>query len=221
LLPLLENAAPIAASEAIMSPSVKITKEEVNALPLKAYDGPVTIVDDDQKLAIALKELKRETVLGFDTESRPAFKKGQNYPASLIQLGGEHHIWLFQIQTLSNLDPLWRLLANRKVVKAGVAIADDIKKLQDLHTFRPGGFVEIADLTQKAGILNTGLRSLAGLLLGFRISKRAQVSNWAKSSLSEAQIQYAATDAWVSRELYLHMRRLGDRVADLPKAASQ
>ncbi len=204
-----------------MSPSVKITKEEVNALPLKAYEGPVTIVDNDHKLSAALKELKRETVLGFDTESRPAFKKGQNYPASLIQLGGERNIWLFQIQNFSNLDPLWRLLANRRIVKAGVAIADDIKKLQDLHAFKPGGFVEIADLTQQAGILNTGLRSLAGLLLGFRISKRAQVSNWAKSDLSEAQIQYAATDAWVSRELYLHMRRLGDRVMDLPKAASQ
>jgi ribonuclease D len=204
-----------------MSPSVKITKEEVNALPLKAYEGPVTIVDNDEKLSVALKQLKRETVLGFDTESRPAFKKGQNYPASLIQLGGENHIWLFQIQTLSNLEPLWRLLANRRIIKAGVAIADDIKKLQDLHAFKPGGFIEIADLTQQAGILNTGLRSLAGLLLGFRISKRAQVSNWAKSSLSEAQIQYAATDAWVSRELYLHMRRLGDRVADLPKAVSQ
>lgn len=204
-----------------MSPSVKITKEEVNALPLKAYEGPVTIVDNDHKLSAALKELKRETVLGFDTESRPAFKKGQNYPASLIQLGGERNIWLFQIQNFSNLDPLWRLLANRRIVKAGVAIADDIKKLQDLHAFKPGGFIEIADLTQQAGILNTGLRSLAGLLLGFRISKRAQVSNWAKSDLSEAQIQYAATDAWVSRELYLHMRRLGDRVMDLPKAASQ
>lgn len=204
-----------------MSPSVKITKEEVNALPLKAYEGAVTIVDDDHKLAAALKDLKRESILGFDTESRPAFKKGQSYPASLIQLGGEDRIWLFQIQAFSDLDKLWRLLANKQVIKAGVAIADDIKKLQDLHPFKPGGFVEIADLTQQAGILNTGLRSLAGLLLGYRISKRAQVSNWAKSSLTEAQIQYAATDAWVSRELYLHMRKLGHRVAAMPQAASQ
>ena len=204
-----------------MSPSVKITKEEVNALPLKAYEGPVTVVDNDQKLAAALKELKRETILGFDTESRPAFKKGQNYPASLIQLAGADTIWLFQIQSFSKLEPLWRLLANRKVVKAGVAIADDIKKLQDLHDFKPGGFVEIANLTQQAGILNTGLRSLAGMLLGFRISKRAQVSNWAKPVLSESQIQYAATDAWVSRELYLHMQNLGDRVAVFPKAVAQ
>jgi ribonuclease D len=221
MLPLLGNTARSAASELTMSPSVKITKEEVNALPLKAYEGPVSVVDNDQKLETALNELKQESILGFDTESRPAFKKGQNYPASLIQLGGESHIWLFQIQSFTNLDTLWRLLADKQVIKAGVAIADDIKKLQDLHPFKPGGFIEIADLTQQAGILNTGLRSLAGLLLGYRISKRAQVSNWAKNSLTGAQIQYAATDAWVSRELYLHMHNLGQRVAGMPRAASQ
>ena len=195
-----------------MSPSIKITKDEINELPLRAYEGPVTVVDSDEKLAKALAALRKEKVLGFDTESRPSFKKGQNFPASLIQLGGEREVWLFQIHKFENLDKLWKVLANRHIVKAGVAIADDIKKLQDLNAFKPAGFVEIADLTQSAGILNTGLRSLAGLLLSFRISKRAQVSNWARSKLTEAQIQYAATDAWVSRELYCHMQKLKKRV---------
>lgn len=204
-----------------MSPSIKITKEEVNTLPLEAYEGPVALVDSPSSLAAALKALRRETVLGFDTESRPAFKKGQNYPASLIQLAGESCVWLFQIKKLPTLDGLWNLLADGEIIKAGVAIADDIKKLKDLQDFQPRGFVEIADLTQQAGILNTGLRSLTGLLLNFRISKRAQVSNWARSDLSEAQVQYAATDAWVSRRLYLHMLDLGNRASSLqPGSAS-
>lgn len=194
-----------------MSPSIKITKEEINALPLKAYEGPVTVVDSDEKLDEALAAIRKEKVLGFDTESRPSFKKGQNFPASLIQLGGENEVWLFQIQKFERMDKLWKILANHRIIKAGVAIADDIKKLQELINFQPAGFVEIADLTQQAGILNTGLRSLAGLLLNFRISKRAQVSNWARSKLTEAQIQYAATDAWVSRELYCHMKKLKKR----------
>ncbi|MEX0330002.1 MAG: 3'-5' exonuclease [Puniceicoccaceae bacterium] len=194
-----------------MSPSIKITKDEINALPLRSYEGPVTIVDSDQKLKEALKAIRREKVLGFDTESRPSFKKGQNFPASLIQLGGAKQVWLFQIQKFENMESLWKILANRDIIKAGVAIADDIKKLQELIDFKPAGFVEIADLTQKAGILNTGLRSLAGLLLNFRISKRAQVSNWARSQLTEAQVQYAATDAWVSRELYCHMQKMKKR----------
>jgi ribonuclease D len=194
-----------------MIPSIKITKDEINALPLEAFTGPVELVNSDAGLTAALKDMRGETILGFDTESRPAFKKGQNYPASLIQLGGERKVWLFQIAAFSSLDPLWAVLANARILKAGVAIADDIKKLQDLHPFQPAGFIEIADLTQQAGILNTGLRSLAGLLLNFRISKRAQVSNWAKPDLTEAQIQYAATDAWVSRQLYLHMKDLARR----------
>lgn len=204
-----------------MSPSIKITKDEINALPLKAYEGPVTVVDTDQKLKQALKDIRPETILGFDTESRPSFRKGENYPASLLQLGGSDNIWLFQIHKFSDLSGLWRLLSDRKVIKAGVAIADDIKKLQDIRHFKPGGFVEIANMSQQAGILNTGLRSLAGLLLNFRISKRAQVSNWAKSNLSESQIQYAATDAWVSRNLYLHMRDLSRRATPPARAASK
>ncbi len=203
-----------------MSPSIKITKEEVNSLPLEAYEGPVALVDSPSSLAAALRELRKEYVLGFDTESRPAFKKGQNYQASLIQLAGESRVWLFQIKKLPSLDELWDLLADGNIIKAGVAIADDIKKLKDLQDFQPRGFVEIADLTQQAGILNTGLRSLAGLLLNFRISKRAQVSNWARSELSEAQVQYAATDAWVSRRLYLHMLDLRNRTTSVQGSAS-
>jgi ribonuclease D len=202
-----------------MSPTIRITKEEINALPLKAYEGPITLVDSNKKLASALKELRNESILGFDTESRPSFRKGDNYPASLIQLGGKKNIWLFQIARFKNLEPLWDILADRNIIKAGVAIADDIKKLQDIRDFKAGGFVEIADLSQKAGILNTGLRSLAGLLLGMRISKRAQVSNWARHDLTDVQIQYAATDAWVSRELYLHMLDLAERT-EAQKAAS-
>ncbi|MFO7724007.1 MAG: 3'-5' exonuclease [Oceanipulchritudo sp.] len=192
----------------------------MNSLPLEAYEGPVALVDSPSSLAAALRELRKEYVLGFDTESRPAFKKGQNYQASLIQLAGESRVWLFQIKKLPSLDELWDLLADGNIIKAGVAIADDIKKLKDLQDFQPRGFVEIADLTQQAGILNTGLRSLAGLLLNFRISKRAQVSNWARSELSEAQVQYAATDAWVSRRLYLHMLDLRNRTTSVQGSAS-
>jgi len=202
-----------------MSPTIKITKDEINALPLKAYQGPVTLVDKKAKLLPAIENLRKETALGFDTESRPSFKKGENFPASLIQLGGADRVWLFQIAKLGDLKPLWDLLADSSIIKAGVAIQDDIKKLQDIRNFKPAGFVEIAELSQKAGILNTGLRSLSGLLMGMRISKRAQVSNWARSDLTDVQIQYAATDAWVSRELYLHMLNWPDK--SMPAAVSE
>src|SRR6056300_1152290 len=99
-----------------MAPSIKITKEEINALPLKSYEGRVTIVDNDDKLKTALRNLRKEKVLGFDTESRPSFKKGQNYPVSLIQLGGANRIWLLQIQKFDGLQLLWDLLSDPDII---------------------------------------------------------------------------------------------------------
>lgn len=205
-----------------MPEAIRISKEVINALPLMGYEGPVDLVSCDETLAHAVRKIQRERVLGFDTESRPAFRKGQSFPVSLIQLAGESTVWLFQIGKIENPGPLWDLLAQPDLLKVGVAIADDIKKLRELHPFEPAGFVEIASLSQKIGILNTGLRSLTGLLLKFRISKRAQVSNWARSELSEAQIQYAATDAWVSRLLYFRMLNLKrEDIPDMSAASSE
>lgn len=191
---------------------VKITKEEINELPLRAYEGPVRLIGKQAQVAEAVGNLEGEGILGFDTESRPSFRKGDSFPVSLLQLAGSSDVYIFQVQLLENLEPIWKLLGDPEIVKAGVAIADDIRKLRELTEFEPAGFVELAKLAQDAGLGNTGLRSLAGLLLDFRISKGAQVSNWAKEDLSEAQVQYAATDAWVSRQLYLRLMnaRQGD-----------
>jgi ribonuclease D len=188
--------------------AAKISKEEINALPRKAYEGTVYMIESDDQIESAVKTLRKAAVLGFDTETRPSFKKGDNFPAALLQLATETEVFLFQLLKLDNITPIWKVLNDRSIVKAGVAIADDIKKLQERQDFKPKGFVEIANLAQDCGLINTGLRSLAGLLLNFRISKGAQVSNWAKDQLSEAQIQYAATDAWVSRLLYIHFKQV-------------
>lgn len=187
-----------------------ISKDELNRLPLSRYEGEVGLIADVATARQALDTLGREAILGFDTESRPTFKKGQKYPVALLQLAGAETVYLFQLASLTDVYPeITALLENPAIIKAGVAIRDDIKKLQELHDFQPGGFVEIADISQQAGIVNTGLRALVGLFLGFRISKGAQVSNWSRRNLTEAQITYAATDAWVSRELYLKMQASG------------
>lgn len=186
-----------------------ITKEEINNLPLFRYEGPVEIVGTQGAMMAAVAELRGEVVLGFDTETRPSFKRGQNYPTALLQLAGEHKVFLFQLLQLPTLAPLAGLLSDPAILKVGVAIRDDIKKLRESEDFEPGGFVELAEITQKADVVNTGLRSLCAIFMGARISKGAQVSNWSRSDLSEAQITYAATDAWVSREVYLRLRERG------------
>lgn len=189
----------------------KIDKAEINALPLIAWEGPIAVLETVQEMESAVERLMGESILGFDTETRPAFKKGESYPPALVQLATATEVVLFRISKVKTLAPLIPLLESPDAVKAGVAIRDDVKELQAMEAFSPNGMAEITDLTVPLGYENRGLRPLAGLLLGGRISKAAQVSNWARQELSEKQIRYAATDAWISRELYL--RALAEKEA--------
>jgi len=185
------------------TPTRRISKAELNELPLIAWEGRIEILDTIETMEAAVAKLRAQPLLGFDTETRPTFKKGQYYPPALIQLGTADCVYLFRISRTKTFAPLLPLLEDAGILKTGVAIKDDVKELQAMEAFEPAGFVEITDLTVKQGIENRGLRALAGLLLGGRISKAAQVSNWARRELDPKQIRYAATDAWISRELYL------------------
>jgi|APTNR8051073442_1049403.scaffolds.fasta_scaffold00037_117 ribonuclease D len=180
-----------------------ISRDALILLPVQCYRGPVDVIDTDDAVPDAIAHLEKETLLGFDTETKPVFKPGISYPPALVQLAGEHRAYIFQLQKLTHLDALVRIFTNPRIIKAGIALADDLKKLQEVRAFTAAGFAEVGDLARKLGITQTGLRSLAGLILGYRVSKREQRSNWARPQLSPSQITYAATDAWVSRELYL------------------
>ena len=179
-----------------------ISKAEINELPLIAWEGDIRILDTVEAMEAAVQELSSEAHLGFDTETRPTFKKGQYYPPALIQLATESCVYLFRISKINTLAPLLPILESSDILKSGVAIKDDVKELRAMEDFTPAGFVEITDITLKLGYENRGLRPLAALLLGGRISKAAQVSNWAREELDSKQIRYAATDAWISREIY-------------------
>lgn len=182
----------------------KISKEEINELPIISFPGEINVIEDERSCKKALKELSNELVLGFDTESRPSFKKGQQFPISLLQLSTVNRAYLFRLNKIPLTDGLIKILSNPKVVKAGVAIRDDIRGLQNLRDFSPAGFVELVDQAKSFGIQNYGLRAIAAIVLQGRISKKAQLSNWAKSSLDDTQLVYAATDAWIGHQLYQH-----------------
>ncbi|MEO0510726.1 MAG: 3'-5' exonuclease [Verrucomicrobiota bacterium] len=185
----------------------RISKLEINELPLIQWNGDIQVLDTVDAMQSAVEHLSKELHLGFDTETRPTFKKGQYYPPALVQLASSNCVYLFRISKTNTLKPLFPILESEDIIKTGVAIKDDVKELQAFEDFNPGGFIEITEITAKLGYDNRGLRPLAGLLMEGRISKAAQVSNWARSDLEEKQIRYAATDAWVSRELYIRAIR--------------
>ncbi len=187
-----------------------LTREEVNLLPLRRYEGPIEIVDDGERLRAAIGRLRGERVAGFDIEVRPAFRSGDRFPPALVQLAGERIVFLVQIRKAGDLSPLAELLAEGRVLKAGVAVAGDIAKLHEVMAFTPAGFVDLGKMAGKKGIRANGVRTLAAQLLGFRVSKGAQCSNWERPQLAPAQVAYAATDAWICREIFLQLEKLPD-----------
>ncbi|MBF0349727.1 MAG: 3'-5' exonuclease domain-containing protein 2 [SAR324 cluster bacterium] len=181
----------------------RIRKEDIEQFPLAEYQGNIELVDSYEKLEAALEDCFKTPVLGFDTETRPAFQKGVQYPVSLIQLATENTVYLIRLNMIEITEALSQLLSDENIVKAGVALHQDLQGLNALKPFRPGGFADLSHMARERQIETLGLRSLAAIVLGVRISKRAKLSNWAKPELTEEQIVYAATDAWISREIYL------------------
>ncbi|NBW37165.1 MAG: 3'-5' exonuclease domain-containing protein 2 [Cytophagia bacterium] len=179
-----------------------ITHEEIQTLPLHAYKGHISVITDPVKLTRSLKEMEKAARLGFDTETRPAFVKGQRYNVALMQLATEERVWLIRLQQTGFIPALVEFLENTNVQKVGVGLRDDLNALQRLQPFSPGGFVELTQLTRQVGVEVESVKKLTGLLLGFRISKSAQTSNWEAPTLTEKQLEYAATDAWVCLQMY-------------------
>lgn len=189
----------------------RISKEAVRALPLGAFEGEIVVVENHEQLETALPLLQAHAWLGFDTETRPSFKKGRNNPVALLQLSTPDHALLIRLNKMTLSPELIDLLSNPAIHKIGVAIRDDVKALTDLEAFKPQGFIELQDYVKQFGIENFGLRPLAALLLGFRISKSQQLSNWENDELTHAQQVYAATDAWVSLGIYRKLRQIKEQ----------
>jgi len=181
----------------------KLSKTEINSLPLRYYNGPIHIIQTAEQAKEACTILIKEKVLGFDTETRPAFNKGQSYLPSLLQMAGEKVVYLFQLSNCGLTDSIINLLSNDDIIKSGVAINQDLIELQQILNFDPAGFIDLGDIARSKGLPHHGLRGLGAYLLNFRISKSSNTSNWSANQLTKKQIKYAATDAWLGRELYL------------------
>ena len=181
-----------------------ISKEELDELPFYSFEGDIVIVDTKDKVRDAEKYLKQFTFLGFDTETRPSFKKGHINQVALLQLSTGERAFLFRLDRQELHRKIVSILADPGILKAGIAIRDDIKALQTKKKFVPAGFIELQDEAKNRGINCFSLKKLSGVVLGLRISKAQQLSNWEANELTEAQLRYAATDAWVSYKIFEH-----------------
>ena len=186
-----------------------ISREDMVQLPIRRYEGKVCLVATPADLEEALDDFRQEGVAGFDTETRPAFKKGEVHLPCLVQAATARAVYLFQLRRVEVIPVLAALLSDPRTVKAGVSLKDDLRALKQVFPFEEKNMLDVGMVARSAGFEQTGVRNLAGILLGFRIPKGTKTSNWAARELSAAQIAYAATDAWACRELFLRFQSLG------------
>lgn len=182
-----------------------ISAEELGKYDLSWFRGEIVVVEDNDTFREVFPRLCGSDILGFDTETRPSFRKGKKNKVSLIQLATENLACLFRINKIGIPPDLAELLSDPELIKAGVAIHDDIRFLKRIKKFEPEGFVDLQKLVREYGIQSFGLKKLSAIILGFRISKRQQVTDWEAEKLSEAQQIYAATDAWVCHQIYTNL----------------
>lgn len=184
----------------------EITREEVAELDLIQYEGPITLVETDDEFLEAFDAIASQPILGFDTETKPSFKKGKIYPTSLIQLSAMDHAWLIRVSRIGYPRQLLDLLSDEKVMKVGTGLNDDIRRMRSDFLFEPGKFLDLQTYVEAFQIQEKGLKKMSAIVLGHRISKSQQVSNWDADVLTEAQLRYAATDAWICLKIYNELR---------------
>jgi len=186
----------------------EISREAMLELPIRRYEGEIRLIETAQALERAAADIFQEPTIGFDTETRPAFRKGESHPPALAQVATARAVYLFPLQRLDFSATLGEMLAEKAIVKAGVALAEDLRQLQGLFAFEPAAVTDLGHVAKRHGLKQTGVRNLAGIFLGARITKGAKTTNWAARHLSPQQMTYAATDAWICRELYVRFKEL-------------
>ena len=185
-----------------------ISKESINMLPIERFEGEIVLIEKKEDIKKALKELEKAKIIGLDTETRPAFAKGESYKVALMQLATDKKVFLIRMHHTGFTKPLIAFLSNPAVIKVGVGLEHDLRNLRKIDHFEPAGFIDLSKTAATLGIKTPGLRSMAGMFLGIRLSKREQRSNWERDALSPSQIVYAATDAWIALKLYHILKHL-------------
>lgn len=185
-----------------------ISTEELSQLETMDFSGPIIVVSDlNEDFAEAMDYLRNQSVLGFDTETKPCFSSNTpRHHVALLQLSGADKAYIFRLNMMGLPAPLASVLSDNSIIKVGAAVKDDLRGLLYYRKFTPRKFVDLQILVSDYGIENKSVRKMAAIILGRRVSKAQQLSNWEAQQLSGAQLKYAAIDAWVCREMYLTLK---------------
>jgi len=191
-------------------PRFCMSKDKINNLPINAFPGRISVLSSFSsagEIESAMRILGNSRMLGFDTESRPSFRKGDKNPIALIQLSTDDRAFLFRIHGRCVPGGLKRILENQGILKIGQGLKHELRTLHKELGVAGKGFIDLLDIAHKLDCSPKSVRGLSAIFLGFRITKSAQMSNWERGSLTEKQKLYAATDAWACLKVYEELRR--------------
>ena len=186
---------------------ISILPEEIEKLPSGAFPGEIHIIEKPGlEYAKAIAYLMSQKVLGFDTETRPVFAANMpHHDVALLQLSGPDKAYLFRVNKLGMRKLMCSVLSNPDIIKVGAAVHDDVRGLQHYRRFEARNFVDLQKIASEWGVRDKSVKKMSAIILGCRISKTQQLSNWEAEELSRSQQLYAATDAWICREMYLKL----------------
>lgn len=184
---------------------VSISKETLAQLEAEEFPGEKIIVDSPEKLSEAIRELNKCKMIGFDTETRPSFKKGQHYDVSLIQLSTEDACYLFRINLIGLKEELKSILENENILKIGLSIHDDFHNLRKQTELEPRNFLDLQNYVKQFNIADNSLSRIYGILFDKRISKGQRLTNWEAEELTAAQQAYASLDAYACLTIYQYL----------------
>jgi len=188
-----------------------ITKEEIFGLPTEAYNGKIVVVDKPEAVDGAIKSLTEAGLVGFDTETRPNFSKGQHHKIALVQIALDDVCFLFRINRLEGFPAqLTDFINNEKVTKVGLSLLDDFHAMRRRAArVAPANFIDLQKVVPSYGITDASLQKIYAIMFKKKISKRSRLSNWDAEVLTDAQQHYAALDAWACLRIYHLLNRNG------------
>ena len=184
---------------------LSITKEQIAALPQANFEGEIVTIDTPDAVAAAVAELAESRIIGFDTETKPSFKKGSPNKVALMQLSTDTKCFLFRLNKIGIPPELCQLMEREDVVKIGLSVHDDFHVMHRICEFTPGGFIELQTYVKEFQILDISLQKIYAIIFNEKISKKQRLTNWEASDLTEAQQLYAATDAWACLKIYRYL----------------
>ena len=186
----------------------KISKEEVNEMPKVVFNGQMFLVDTPAQADFAVRYLSQYNLLGIDSETRPAFKKGEVHKVALLQIATNDRCYLFRLNKFGMTMSLIQLLENPHITKVGLSLKDDFMMLHQRAAFEPRGIIELQEYVAKFGIKDMSLQKIYANLFGYKISKSQRLSNWEADELTIPQREYASIDAWACIQIYRRLEEL-------------